>query len=269
MSCACLSAILTAILLWGDHEPVPVSRPTVLITYTEYAYTAFCKGQTDERKRYRDAVAAHGGLVLEVSPSMPSDEVDRRITAADAILVPGGGDVDPDFYHETPHPKLGNVDEALDQLEFKVLKAAEDRRLPALAICRGMQVLNVFYGGTLIQDIPSEVHGTNTVLHRYPKDTSERPEHPVTIAKDSLVFQLFGSERFVVNTYHHQAVEHLGKGLVVTARADDGVVEAIELPGDRFVLGLQCHPEKVRCEDARFDAPFRRLVKEAGKTRSR
>jgi len=181
----------------------------------------------------------------------------------DGVLLPGGIDVDPRFYDEERHERLEKTDAELDALEFKVLVYADAHSLPVLGVCRGHQVLNVHAGGSLIQDIPTEHAGAVKVVHRYPKLRTEKREHAIAVTKGSVLHQLLGAERIVVNTYHHQAVKRLAPGLTTSARTDDGVVEAIERPGDRFVLGVQFHPERMRVDDGRFDALFQRLVEEA------
>ena len=164
------------------------------------------------------------------------------------LLLTGGGDVDPARYGATPHEKLEEVDPARDEFEIALIAAARSRDLPIFAICRGVQVLNVAGGGTLVQDIPSEVTGALNHSLVVPPHPPYELAHEVWVEKDSLLAKLMG-ERLVgsdtcdVNSRHHQAVKTVASGYRVSATAPDGVIEAIEDPAARFCLGVQWHPE--------------------------
>ena len=239
--------------------------PSIGLIYAAPKFVKLQEKGKDDQRPYREAVVDNGGVVVVISQTYAPERVDALLPGLDGVLLPGGIDVDPKHYGEARHEKLEKTDAALDRLEFKVLDHAKARGLPVLGVCRGHQVLNVYFGGTLVQDIPSECHCPCTVAHRYPALSKEKKEHPITIEKGSLLHELFGTERLVVNTYHHQAVRELAPGFVITARTDDGVVEAIEGTGAPFILGVQFHPEKLRPKDPRFNAPFQRLVEEARK----
>jgi len=164
------------------------------------------------------------------------------------LLLTGGGDVDPARYGETPHQTLDEVDLVRDEFEIALIAAARARDLPIFAICRGVQVLNVAAGGTLVQDIPSEVPGAVNHSLVVPPHPPYELAHEVWVEKDSLLAKLLG-ERLVgsdtceVNSRHHQAVKTVAPGYRVSATAPDGVIEAIEDPAARFCLGVQWHPE--------------------------
>jgi len=237
--------------------------PSIGLIYAEAKFTKLEASGEDSQEAYRDAIEENGGEVVVLSQTFASARMDGLLAGLDGVLLPGGIDVDPKHYGEDRHEKLEETDAELDRLEFKVLGHAKAHGLPVLGVCRGHQVLNVYYGGTLIQDIPSQSHCPCEVIHRYAKSSEEKKEHAIAIEKGSLLHELFGAERLVVNTYHHQAVKDLAPGFVATAHTDDGLVEAMERRGVRFVLGVQFHPEKLRPKDARFNAPFRRLVAEA------
>ena len=191
-------------------------------------------------KTYMDAVRLHGGLPL-ILPCVEEEALlEACIDMCDAILLPGGIDVDPVFYGEDPHQKLGMVQTDMDESAFKLLKFAFERKMPVLGICRGEQVLNVALGGSLYQDIPAN-YEKQAILHEQKAHTS-MALHSIKIEKGTLLHDILGTEEIRVNTYHHQAVKALGKDLVASAHAPDGIIEAIESK-DKTILGVQWHPE--------------------------
>jgi gamma-glutamyl-gamma-aminobutyrate hydrolase PuuD len=196
---------------------------------------------------YLDLVtAACGQPVLlppenDTAPAHPAAAraaAERLVGMLDALVLTGGGDVEADRYGQQADPHCTGANVARDELELALLDAAFDRDLPLLAICRGMQVLNVGLGGSLVQHLPERV---GTILHQ------PRPgafgEVAVTTAEGSEVRRVLG-ERLKVLCSHHQAVATLGERLVATAWSEDGVIEAVELPGHRFAVGVQWHPEE-------------------------
>jgi putative glutamine amidotransferase len=195
---------------------------------------------------YEEAVRRAGGepWVLDSSADRPEE----AIRAAGGLLLAGGGDVRPEIYGAVPHPSYHAAEPGRDEYEIELIKRALDADLPLFAICRGIQVLNVAYGGTLVQDIPSEI--TSALEHRLdvPPNEPFTLAHEVWLEKDSLLARLAsdadseGDSR-QVNSRHHQAVKTLGAGLVAVATAPDGVIEAVEDRNRRFCLGVQWHPE--------------------------
>jgi putative glutamine amidotransferase len=213
-------------------------------------------------RHYSEAVEAAGGLPVHI-PLIPDAEFLRQTVAGlDGVLLPGSdSDVDPMRYGHDPHPKLGAVHPIKDETDLLVLSAVEERALPLFAICFGMQVLNVSRGGTLIQDIGSQ--WPNAIKHEQglPRD---RHSHNVRLLQDSLLGQLAAGDRAPVNSHHHQAIETLGRELVATSWAGDGLIEAVEDPrSDRFVLGVQWHPELGWERDEFARALFNRFIEEA------
>ena len=194
---------------------------------------------------YRQSILHTGGEVRVIDPSM---SVADALAGIGGLLLTGGGDVEPARYGATPHEKLEEVDPARDEFEIALVAAARSRDLPIFAICRGVQVLNVAAGGTLVQDIPSEVTGALNHSLVVPPHPPYELAHEVWVEKDSLLAKLMG-ERLVgsdtcdVNSRHHQAVKTIASGYRVSATAPDGVIEAIEDPAARFCLGVQWHPE--------------------------
>ena len=194
---------------------------------------------------YRQAILHTAGEVRVIDPAM---SVADALAGIGGLLLTGGGDVEPARYGATPHEKLEEVDPARDEFEIALIAAARSRDLPIFAICRGVQVLNVAAGGTLVQDIPSEVSGALKHSLVVPPHPPYELAHEVWVEKDSLLAKLMG-ERLVgsdtcdVNSRHHQAVKTVAPGYRVSATAPDGVIEAIEDPAARFCLGVQWHPE--------------------------
>jgi len=192
---------------------------------------------------YEESVRRSGGevRVLHSASDAPADV----IASVDGLLLAGGGDVRPDLYGAVAHPTFDPAEPGRDEYEMELVRLAFEKDLPVFAICRGVQLLNVARGGTLIQDIPDEV-GT-TVEHRV-KEPRFALAHDVWLTPGSLLEQtlrerLENADSCAVNSRHHQAPKELGEGLIASATAPDGVVEAIEDPSHRFVLGVQWHPE--------------------------
>ncbi len=213
---------------------------------------------------YSEAVEAAGGVPVHIPLIPKADYVRAVIDTIDGLLLPGSdSDMDPLRYGYEPHARLGSVHPEKDETDLLVLAQAEERAMPVFAICFGIQSLNVSRGGTLIQDIPSQ--HPNAIKHEQgaPRD---RPSHSLRILEESTLHQLAGAATMPVNSHHHQAVERLGRELVATAWTSDGLVEAVEDPrGDRFVLGVQWHPELGWEKDHLSQALFARVVEESRK----
>lgn len=212
---------------------------------------------------YSEAVAGFGGIPVMIPLIPDADHLGKLDATLDAILLPGSDtDVDPALFGEDPHPKLGRVIPEKDATDRIMLAIAEERRLPVLAICFGMQALNVFRGGSLYQDIESQV--PNAIKHEQGKPL-ERPSHEIKceasgILEDCLT-EIEPSGKVYVNSHHHQAVKTVGDGLVPTAYANDGIIECIEGTDEtRFVLGVQWHPELGWRDDKLSRAIFERFI---------
>jgi len=204
---------------------------------------------------YVDAVERAGGRAVLIPPS--EEGVEETLAALDAVIFSGGADVDPSRYGADPHPETDTPQTRRDAGEMALLKAALERDMPVLAICRGFQLLNVARGGDLIQHLPEEVG------HDVHKEVpGEFAVHPVEVKDGTRLADLVG-ERSDVTSHHHQALGRVGEGLVETAWAADGTLEAVEDPSRRFTVGVQWHPEAG--EDA---ALFEALVAEAREYRA-
>jgi putative glutamine amidotransferase len=213
-------------------------------------------------RHYSEAVEAAGGVPVHISLIPNSDYVDSVVDGSDGILLPGSdSDVDPLRYGQQPHPALGAVHTIKDETDLLVIEAAERRQIPVLAICFGMQVLNVSRGGTLIQDIRSQLPDAIKHQQGAPRD---RPSHRVRLSESSKLASIAGTLDAVVNSHHHQAIESVGANLVATAWATDGVVEALEDPRpDRFVMAVQWHPELGWRDDELSRRLFKSFVNQA------
>jgi len=232
-----------------------VSRPLIGITA---AYDDRRAGFHSFRQDYIRAVELGGGLPVVVAPLRDPKGAARMLERLDGLVLSGGSDVDPALYGQAPHPKLGKVIRERDDFELALTRAALERDLPTLAICRGHQVLNVATGGTLVQDIPSIVERGGD--HDARSERWERT-HDVRIEPGSRLHRILGRDRVDVNSFHHQALDELGQGLVVSARSSvDGIIEGVELPGRRFVLGVQWHPESFWNQVESFQGLFAALA---------
>ncbi len=186
---------------------------------------------------YVHAITAAGGIPV-LLPAQPTD-VDSLVGRLDAIVLTGGPDVDPDRYGAERWPATDAPRYQRDEFELDLLRASTDVGLPVLAICRGLQLLNVARGGTLVQDLPEEL-GIDT--HR-PEPGIFANQH-ITVDPTSRLAVALGSTQVEVSCHHHQAIDKLGRGLISVARSGDGVVEAVEDESAPFLIGVQWHPEE-------------------------
>ncbi|HET6867107.1 MAG TPA: gamma-glutamyl-gamma-aminobutyrate hydrolase family protein [Solirubrobacteraceae bacterium] len=199
---------------------------------------------------YPEAIERAGGIPIIV-PLLRPEAIAALLDRVDGICLPGGPDVQPSAYGEEPHPQLGPTEPRVDAVELALVRAADRRNLPILAICRGMQLLNVARGGTLHQHLPDVVG--DRLEHRQPEHGSVTT-HRVETAPHSRLRATLGGPSLEVNSFHHQAVRTLGDDLTATAWAEDGTIEAIEEPGERLVLGVQWHAEGLQAHDPLFES---------------
>jgi len=219
-------------------------------------------GRVGVKVEYVRAVEAGGGVPLLLPDCRDAAEIDRAIAAGDALLLTGGGDVAPSRYGEPAHPLTARIDPVRDAVEDQAVRAAMRRGLPMLGICRGIQVFNVVLGGTLIQDIPDHFAGAPVgeggLVHA-------GTDHSVAVEGGSMLAGLWPGGQLIVNSRHHQAVGDLAGPLRATARAPDGIIEAVESTDGYPLLGLQCHPEDLWSERTEFLTPFKWLTEAAAR----
>ncbi|MCL4544215.1 MAG: gamma-glutamyl-gamma-aminobutyrate hydrolase family protein [Chloroflexi bacterium] len=215
-----------------------MQRPLIGITT---AVTALPDGrrQVTLRTQYAQAIVDAGGIPLLIVPGLDDAALDQLVNTLHGILIPGGWDVNPLRYGAKPHPATKSDDD-LDGLEFPIIAGARRRHLPLLGICRGCQVLNVAFGGTLWQDLPSE--RPSSLVHPQRDVTRDFIAHDIHLERKSKLFTALQTKELPVNSFHHQGIQALGEGLRPVAFAPDGIVEGVEATGD-FVVGIQCHPE--------------------------
>jgi len=211
---------------------------------------------------YYQAVEETGGLPILVPILRERENLFRLVDLLDGMIFSGGVDVDPYHYNEEPHPGLGQITPERDELEITLCRILYEKKKPIFGICRGIQLINVALGGTLYQDIKTQL--SNALKHQQ-EAPAHSPTHEVLIEKDSLLFSILKSERLRVNSFHHQAVKDVAATLRVVARAKDGIIEALESRNDRFVLAVQWHPERMFKRHREHFELFRRFVEECAK----
>lgn len=220
----------------------------------------------DERGRYTlpseyVAAVARAGAVPVLIPPLP-DHAQAYLALVDGIVLAGGGDLDPAHYGGSSHEAIYSVDAGRDALELALARHIVERRVPTLAICRGMQVLNVALGGTLIEHLPAVVG--EQVLHRGPP--REPTPHGVTVKAGSRLAAVAGATDFVAMSWHHQALRKLAPGLEVVATAPDGTIEAVELADHPWLIAVQWHPELTAVSDSAQQRLFDALVETTRKS---
>lgn len=236
-------------------------KPLIGISCGTFHDRAWCPPSFGHRQTYVDAILRAGGAPLLIPPIQ--DEVTLRVLyeRLDGLLFAGGGDIAPVHYGAEPHTKLGLIDPLRDGAELPMARWAVAEGKPILGICRGVQVLNVALGGTLYQDIPSEIASELHHNLSYEREDWTHMAHEISIAPDSRLARLLGVDRLPINSLHHQSVREVADGLLAVAWAPDGVVEALEGAGEAFVVGVQCHPEALQAQaDPRWQGVFAGFV---------
>ena len=209
---------------------------------------------------YTQSVARSGGAPLLLPCIIDQETAIAALDVADGLLLTGGGDILSLAYGEEPHITSNYQDPTRDTNEVALTNAAIERGVPILGICRGLQLLNVAMGGTLIQDIPSQV--PNAIKH-YGAGLTTTLLHSIDIESDSLLAQVLKSQKMAVNSYHHQAAKDIAPGLKINSRAKDGVIEGLESADGKPILSVQFHPEEIADVYPQFQPLFDWLVEEA------
>lgn len=198
---------------------------------------------------YVNAFIEGGGVPIIIPIVKDTDEIDSYLDLVDGLVFTGGDDISPLYFGEEPIKEIGSICTDRDKMELELFKRAYERKIPILGICRGLQIINVALKGTIYQDIFVQLPYfiahvcTNNVHQGF---------HSINIKKDSILYEIFGKERMVVNSQHHQSIKDIGANLKVTATSVDGIVESIESTNEKFVLGVQFHPEAMIYNDKEF-----------------
>jgi|SRR5579872_570984 len=240
------------------------SRPRIGVPYR--TRNEEVKGVRKKYENYLRAIEQASGMPVEISLTLPSNELQSLAETLDAIVLPGSpADVNPARYGAPRHAESAEADTDLERTDLALLEQAFAEAKPVLAICYGVQILNVFLGGSLLQDIPSELrtaiqHSPVKGNHTGVSEPAPEPLHAVRFETDSRIAKAFGALDAQVNSSHHQAIREPGRNLRVVGRAPDGVVEAVEWTGDsNWVTGVQWHPERMT-DDVLAQTLFRELI---------
>lgn len=229
------------------------------------ALTPYFNIEKDEpymRPAYLKALRAAGGIPFILPAELEEVELRQILEQAGGILFTGGPDIHPFYFGEETQRFCGNVSVKRDTLELMLLKLGMEMKKPILGICRGIQLLNIGLGGDIYQDIPSQFKEEFPIAHSQPFGY-EIPSHTVTVTEGTLLSRLVQADVLKVNSMHHQAVRNVAPGLVPSAHAPGGLVEAVELPGYPFLLGVQWHPEYLWEADEAAMRLFRGFVNAA------
>jgi putative glutamine amidotransferase len=214
------------------------------------------------KKRYFDAVLEAGGIPLLIPPYSNENLFAPIRKMIQGLIITGGDfDIHPEKYGQKPREKLGNIIPERTDSETALLEYALKKNIPVLGICGGHQLINVYFGGTLLQDIGLEY---STEINHSPGNSL--PSHNITINHSSMLYEIFRSGRLKVNSTHHQAIDKLATGFIASAKAEDGIIEAIEREGGSFLVGLQFHPEALVFMPEAKNL-FKRFINESSKVK--
>jgi len=247
------------------HSEANVSAPLIGITgYRSLPFGPLARFTFNLNEPYVRAVQAAGGLPVVIPPVLKENELRELFMRLDGLLLSGGNDVDPAIFGQTRHPATRGVSDERDRAELALVRWALAEDKPMLAICRGIQVMNVATGGTLVQDIPAQI--PDAAAHSFSDDTPrDYIAHTIAVEADTRLAHILGKTTVTTNSWHHQACKAPGQGIVYTAWAPDGVVEGAEAPGHRFAIGVQWHPEEMFHTRTDMLALFRALVEASEK----
>ena len=236
-------------------------KPVIGIT----TYIGDKKGYYSVSGNYVDSVTMAGGIPVCIPVISNEEDFSRYLGLVDGVIFTGGNDVSPLCYGENPISHVNNVSSMRDDYEINLFKRAYAEGIPILGICRGNQLINVALGGSLYQDINSQV--PESLGHSPDGISADELYHSIKIGKNSRLHDIFKEDRIFVNSFHHQAIKKLGDGLVISAMSEDGIIEGMESTKEGFLVGIQSHPECLTKRYSMFLSPFRALVSAVGNSR--
>lgn len=209
---------------------------------------------------YVKSVIKNGGIPYIIPMNSDESVVKEQISHVDALILSGGHDVTPRFYGEEPHKSLGGVLPERDIFDFNLIKYAMEKDIPVLGVCRGYQIMNVYFGGSLYQDVGLK---KDTYVKHNQVNFPTMTSHSVDLVDGSKLKELFKEDTIMVNSFHHQIVNKVAEGFLASAISKDGVVEAIEKKDHKFMLGVQWHPEMLHQTEEKMNLLFATLIKSA------
>jgi len=232
-------------------------KPIIGITAFEEQVQGFHTLNTN----YINAVFAAGGIPVILPTTNDQEAFDGYMDLIHGLIFSGGIDISPLYYGENPLKEIKRVSTIRDEYEFGLFEKAYKKKLPILGICRGLQLMNVYLGGSLYQDIDRQLPGS--LGHCPDYITIEEEFHSISIRKETRFYEIFNQDTIYVNSYHHQGINKLGDNLQVAAVADDGLIEVVEAADDRFMIGVQFHPEALLKRKPIFLKIFEELIRAA------
>ncbi|MGH7506650.1 MAG: gamma-glutamyl-gamma-aminobutyrate hydrolase family protein [Longimicrobiales bacterium] len=243
-------------------------QPLVALTTTHVSEGGrYHKPQITLYGAYLAALEPLGLAPVLITPMHTARSIQALLSHCSGLVLSGGEDVAPERYGEEPISDLGSVSKSRDEMEFTALGIAAEAEIPILGICRGCQVMNVFLGGTLYQDLPAQFDGKSAILHQQ-EEPWEARSHEVHVVEGSRLRSIVGTDCLNINSFHHQAVKDVAPTLAATAIAEDGLIEAVESKDLPWAVGVQWHPERHEATapetdpDRRLFAAFRKAVME-------
>ena len=249
-----LSILLIGCVLWVNAQ----KRPVIGISDTHRDGT-----NAAVPRSYVNAVLLNGGIPVVIPLMNDDNELIELLNALDGVIFTGGEDFDPAYYNERPIPQMGTINASRDRFDIKLLNLAAERGVPILGICRGVQLINIAFGGSLYQDLPAQYHDTS-IRHRQRQSNTET-SHAVIVEENTAFSDIVKERMLMVNSFHHQAVKDVARGFRVAGKSPDKIVEVIEkIDDDNWILGVQFHPELRVTNDLAMRRIFQSFIEEAG-----